>query len=363
MPTRAGWTAVVAAAGLISAGRVVGLLELYGFGAVLLIALFAGLITVRRPLGHLSVTRLIDPPEVECGDTARATLTITNRSRWRSPWLRLWEPVGHDAGAPMRIAPLRAAAEADATYRIPTEQRGIVELGPLRVERADHFGLATSGEFVGESHEVLVFPRRIRVPFPHLDSAGPIGQQLRLRSFATSGSEFHSQREYVPGDDLRRINWKASARSTELIVREVAREGLTRCTIALDLDQHSYHTGDMFELAVSIAASVASAATLAGLPVHTVAHGIDLEGADAAPRTMRWLATAESVPSAAAPALGPHGEGLSLLAAIGGERSQSFVDALRRQAGPDDIMVVLQAGIEMVDLEQFAALWSGWVNG
>ena len=81
-----------------------------------------------------------------------ATVTATNQGTLRTPWLRLWEPVGRDAGAPMRMAPLRSGASGDATYRIPTDHRGIVELGPLRVERTDHFGLAASGSFVGPSH-------------------------------------------------------------------------------------------------------------------------------------------------------------------------------------------------------------------
>ena len=65
MPTRAGWTAAVAGACFIVAGRVVGLIELFGMGAALLAALAVGLISVRRPLGRLSVTRTVDPSEVE----------------------------------------------------------------------------------------------------------------------------------------------------------------------------------------------------------------------------------------------------------------------------------------------------------
>ena len=65
---------------------------------VTLAALAVSLISVRRPLGRLSVARTVDPSEVECGDAARATVTVTHHSRFRTPWLRLWEPVGRDAG-------------------------------------------------------------------------------------------------------------------------------------------------------------------------------------------------------------------------------------------------------------------------
>lgn len=68
-------------------------------------------------------------------------------------------------------------------------------------------------------------------------------------------------REYKPGDELRRIVWKASARMGKLMVRE-AEEGITdHITIVLDTDRtfHS-HDGDhseSFELAVRAAASLA----------------------------------------------------------------------------------------------------------
>ena len=53
------------------------------------------------------------------------------------------------------------------------------------------------------------------VPAPRLNPEGPadVGEHLRLRAYGQSGSEFHSLREYMIGDDLRRIHWPSSART------------------------------------------------------------------------------------------------------------------------------------------------------
>ena len=82
-----------------------------------------------------------------------------------------------------------------------------------------------------------------------------------LASRGRPGLEFYGMREYVPGDDLRRIVWRASARTGKLMVRE-AEEGITdRIMIIVDTDRGSHSwDGDhseSFETGVRAAASLA----------------------------------------------------------------------------------------------------------
>src|SRR6266853_5802205 len=76
-----------------------------------------------------------------------------------------------------------------------------------------------------------------------------------------TGLEFYGMREYKPGDDLRRIVWRASARMGKLMVRE-AEQGITdHITIILDTDRGSHSRdgeySESFETGVSAAASLA----------------------------------------------------------------------------------------------------------
>ena len=63
---------------------------------------------------------------------------------------------------------------------------------------------------------------------------GILGRHLLAQSMRLGPGEFHSLREYVPGDEPRTIHWRASARSDELKVRQHSAEGLRRCTVVLD---------------------------------------------------------------------------------------------------------------------------------
>jgi uncharacterized protein (DUF58 family) len=115
---------------------------------------------------------------------------------------------------------------------------------------------------VAGKFELLVHPRIEEVsdrPLTRQFEDPPIRPPVS-KPFPT-GLEFYGMRDYKPGDDLRRIVWRASARMGKLMVRE-AEQGITdRITIILDTDRgHHSHEGEYsesFETAVSAAASLA----------------------------------------------------------------------------------------------------------
>ncbi|HKC66429.1 MAG TPA: DUF58 domain-containing protein, partial [Pyrinomonadaceae bacterium] len=75
------------------------------------------------------------------------------------------------------------------------------------------------------------------------------------------GHDLFSLRDYQPQDDLRHIDWKATARARRLIVREFTAEDERRVTIALDTKEHDADAKDFasrFERGVTLAASLAA---------------------------------------------------------------------------------------------------------
>ena len=234
MITRHGWTAIAAAVACFAVGRLFGLIELYVLGMGIVIALLVAVITVQRRLPPLNVRRIVSPSLVSVGEPARVDIQLANLGQQATPYLQLWEPVGNNGGAPMQLARLAPGQAASAAYRVPTARRGLIRTGPLRALRRDVLGLTERTTTLAGTEEVLIVPHTIPLPFPSVGSSGRLGQHLRMKSWGQTGSEFHSLREYQRGDDIRRINWKASARATSLIVRETALEGIRRCTVVLD---------------------------------------------------------------------------------------------------------------------------------
>jgi uncharacterized protein (DUF58 family) len=373
MPSRHGWAAAALAACAFAIGRVFGLIELYVFGTGLLIALAIGLISVRLPFPALGVERVVRPDMVAVGQPARVDIEVSNLGRTTSPQLQLWESVGDHGGAPMQLAPLAPLTTATAAYQVPTTRRGRIELGPLRATRRDALALCQRTIVLTGVDELLVIPRYVVLPFPDAGSAGRLGQHLRMAAWGQTGSEFHSLREYVPGDELRRINWKASARSTELLVRESDIEGVRRCTVLLDtyagqLDQIG------FERAVSAAASLVNSAAASGIATRMVAAGTDLRGPDVGISALRWLATATraDTPLDTTTVSKGAGEGIGLMIVVTGSSTSPLVQESRAVMAPDDVQIVVcsqtrptsgRFAVDATSLEHLTDEWSVLVQG
>jgi uncharacterized protein (DUF58 family) len=238
----------------------------------------------------------------------------------------------------------------------------------MRARRRDVLGLASRTFLLPGGSELLVMPRHTPVRFNLGGSSGRLGDHLRMRAYGQSGSEFHSLREYVVGDDLRRISWKASARSTEMIVKETALEGVKRCTVVLDTVAAD-SDDEAFERAVSAAASLITGAVNAGLNTRFVAIDTDLRGHDVAPAALRWLATVQRGDSADGqlPSL-KAGEGMGIVLVVTGSPADECAGEVRAALGPDDVLVVVAsrtaAGrrdrfvVDATSDDAFAASWS-----
>jgi uncharacterized protein (DUF58 family) len=367
MLTRHGWTAVVFAAAAFVVGRLFGLVELYVLGTGLGLAVGMAVITVRRPLAPLQVTRTPRPTTVGVGGKARVDIEIRNAGRRRTPHLMLWEPVGRRGGAPMQLAALEPGAAAVAAYAVPTVRRGVIVTGPLSAERRDVLGMAVRARRLAGEAEVMIVPQIVPLPFPAVGGAGRLGQQLRIKAWGQTGSEFHALREYAEGDDPRRVSWKASARSTNLLVRETATESLQRCTVVLDVDAEQY-AGEEFEHAVSAVASVVACAAEHNVTTRFVADGADVRGPEVVSGALRWMAAVEpgELRLEAIDVRGGPTDGLGLVVVVTGRADSAVVAHVRRGLTLEDTVVAVttagfaaSGGFE-VDGSSAATLVSSW---
>jgi uncharacterized protein (DUF58 family) len=257
--TRRGWTLAALTGGLLLGGRLFGLLELYLAGATTGVLLASTALIVGFTRLRVEVRRSVHPPRVHAGAPSRVDLLIRNRSRRKTPVLRLEDSVTGTRGAQLLLGTLAPGEEARAAYRLPTERRGIVQIGPLEVVLGDPFGLAEVRlEGAGVS-ELTVLPPvdRISAP-PHTAGDDPHAGADHPNALGRSGEDFYALRRYVVGDDLRRVHWRATARHDELMVRQDELPWQGRCTVLLDVRRTTI-TPEALDLAVSAAASVVMA--------------------------------------------------------------------------------------------------------
>jgi uncharacterized protein (DUF58 family) len=254
-PTGRGAAVTALGAGLLVVGalwRYPGVMVL-GSALVVLSVVAAASVLRRVPV---IVRRRVWPLEVARFQACEARLHI-ERSGGLLP-LSV-DTTEHVAGVPVPVqmpaVGVRRAAEV--RYPIPTDRRGVFTIGPLDVRRRAVAGLAESRAALGPTVQVRVLPRVLPV-------RGVPGGVRRAHAGADErvphgGTDLLGMREYLPGDDLRRLHWATSARSGKLMVREDADPSAAQLTIVLDDRAGSYPDRDM-EDAVDAAASLAAAA-------------------------------------------------------------------------------------------------------
>ncbi len=254
-PTRAGIGLLIAVAASVVAGRVLGLLELFvlaAMGAIALVLAALYTATVRLDLG---VGRTATPARLRAGAPARIDLVLQNKGTRKTPLISAHDSVQGSKGAALMLAPIAPRRDARIAYRLPTSRRGVVEVGPLDLKIGDPLGLTEANVRAAEVTGLMVHPQLIELrPLVAIAGHDPTADQQPIRSLANSGDEFFALRPYVVGDELRLVNWRASARTDDLVVRQEERPKTGRVTVILDRRKEVYdHDG--FERAVSAALS------------------------------------------------------------------------------------------------------------
>ena len=364
--TARGWGAAAAGAVLLVLGFGFGYPDLALLGASAAAALLgAAGFALWRP--RLRVRRVADPDRVARGEPARMRLTVANASRLRAASLVAVDRCdGRDV--PVPLLRLRPGRETAAEYPVPTHRRGVVAVGPLRVVRGDPLGLVSLDRAYGGTAAVWVHPRI------HPLRAVPAGLTRsldgRVDKVPHGTITFDTLREYVVGDELRRVHWRSSAKAGTLMVREQLDTSEPTLVVLLD-DRAAAQSAGSFEDCCEAAASVVAAAVREDLPVqlHLVsgpAPGPFLDVlTEATPRPGDLSAKLRQL-RAARP-----GDTLVFLTGPGGRGDLGTVSGLR---GPYPVVVAGLVGdpdaapmspgaglivIEAADAVEFSAAWDG----
>ena len=274
--TRQGWLVVLGSVVTVVAARLLGSIELFVLGIIGIGLVITSVVTVRMRRLQFEVSRAVTPPRVHAGASSQVTLTVVNRGTRRTPVVRVFDPVTGTRGANLLVAPLQPGVPARAAYRLPTERRGIVEIGPMEVQVTDPFGLSSATIPAAGSSRLTVYPPVHRLAaLPSTGGADPHTGIEHHRTLSRGGENFYALRPYVVGDELRRVHWPSSARHDELLVRQDEQPWQGRMTVVIDNTMGHLHEGGL-DIAASVAASVLTAAHQRGNLVRLVfADGTD----------------------------------------------------------------------------------------
>lgn len=273
-------------------------------GAIVLFSAGASYLWVRYCLWKVEYRRIFTPRRAFYGETITFTLEVTNRKPLPLAWLEVMDEL------PAELVPLRGRVIPSLRQRrhhlahlfslkwyervkrhvtMRCTARGYFALGPARLRSGDVFGLTIRGADVDQVDHLLVYPRVVPLSVLGLPSLHPIGDDVRSRRHVFEDpTRVVGARDYSPGDPLRAIHWKATARSQTLRSKQYEPTTSHRFAVFLNMDtlgRYAEYRGfvrAVLELVILTAASVSNWAIEAGHLTGLYANGY-------LPQGLRWV--------------------------------------------------------------------------
>jgi uncharacterized protein (DUF58 family) len=201
-------------------------------GALFVSFLFAGVslhkVQVRRSFGAHAVA----------GEPLEAEYEITNgKRRWPCMALRFEEVSDELAEAPQGfVLHLPAGATARVATRLVAKHRGRIPLTTVRLRCAFPFGFILKVARREFRQEVIIYPRigmlnrHLALQYRESVESGTMTSNVR-----GGAEEFYGLREYRPGDNIRSIHWRTTARTQQFMIREMAANAPPQLIVVLNL--------------------------------------------------------------------------------------------------------------------------------
>ena len=125
--------------------------------------------------------------------------------------------------------------EISFEYSLKLPLRGHYHLGPVKLRVKDAFDLFYNEKYEESLHSFSVFPQIEVLEEQVIKSRAPklLSGAMPLNVIG-AGTEFYSLREFVPGDSLRSVNWKALAKKGKMMVNETVREDVMDVILLVD---------------------------------------------------------------------------------------------------------------------------------
>jgi uncharacterized protein (DUF58 family) len=244
---------------------------------VLLSGAFCGMLLIQWRIASATLVGLSAQRFVPYGVEARkpfvVLISITNPRRWLASWLLmihenfamqtssrgLWQP---GQGLTLFMKRLLPQQSNETSYNCVAPRRGAYQF--QQMELSTRFPLALMrGRITGcGSQSVIVRPTigKLVTGWQNVLGLPRHGQTRRASAISGGDGEFYGLRSYRPGDTIRWIHWRTSAKRNELLVRQFERDEKQSVVAVLDLFQESNSSmkPDQVDQAIELFATLVS---------------------------------------------------------------------------------------------------------
>lgn len=219
--------------------------SLFMVGAVLLATAGISRLWERYCLSRIEYSRTIAPARAFPGEAVELHITLVNRKPLPLAWLEVEDEVpdgiafsgdvqltsSFKTGRRLlgHLLALRWYERVIRTYRFTAPPRGYYSFGPLTMRSGDLFGLFSTERTQPAEDHLIVYPEVRPMAALGLPPRFLIGDMRLKRSLVQDPMRMVGVREYTPGDSIRQVHWRATARAQRLQVKQL------EATTSLDL--------------------------------------------------------------------------------------------------------------------------------
>jgi len=280
---------ILMAAVVLAASLAAGLTFLAYAMEALLLLLVASRVLARQWIESLSAERETSRLVADVGDTVSVVIRIRNRGLLPIPWCLVEDLLPRSAllfdppnlgqkGRRTKLLMLTPHSTAELRYELTCNARGYYQLGPTVLETGDLFGLHRRYRVAAAPHFLMVYPRVVPLLGYDVRSRRPLGDVRLTHRLFEDPTRIAGVRAYVAGDSIRRVHWRASARTGTLHSKVYEPSAIAGMTLLLDFHQSSHDPRNepvRSELAITAAASLSQAVYEMGQQVGLVTNGRD----------------------------------------------------------------------------------------
>lgn len=232
-------------------------------------------------ISSIASTRKVEPIVISEGEDVEVVVFIRNKFWLPIPWIYVEDfvpPTAQVFGENKKLFILRSNEIKLLTYKLRFPHRGYFRIGPIMIETGDFFGLQKHFGS-GESQEyVTVLPSVVYIKTFQVSTRRPHGPVRVSNKIYEDPTRIYGIRDYVPGDPIKSIHWKATAKVGSLQVKTNEPATVLGATLILDLFEDDYFPQkreESIELAITTTASISYLLYLSGEPVGLVTNAQD----------------------------------------------------------------------------------------
>ncbi len=198
------------------------------------------------------------------GEAVVVRLEVANTAWLPVVWLRLHDSLPVELAAHrffQRVVTLGPHERQHFEYALHPYKRGYYRIGPLMLSTGDVLGLSEEADCQGAPDFLTVYPQIVPLTSLNLPSRAPLGTLRHTQPIFEDPTRVMGKRDYVSGDSLRRVDWKATAAAGRLQVKLFEPSIALETLIFLNLNSEDYDSRsryDATEFAIVVAASVAA---------------------------------------------------------------------------------------------------------